>query len=514
MRNQNWVYVYFGARYGHPDRRTLGGHRRRSARDVAAGDINRDGWPDLVTANSAGATTSVLFNTGGTLLTPQTPVAVGGVPMRVALVGLDPTAFSTSRRSTTSGTPRIAALQGQKTGPLYFANQTAANLPASAGVRGLSVSDFTADGRRDLVTALSNTGQAVVVENRSGTPCAARRSPARRARTSPSTRRSPRRPQLQHGRPPGPRGRHGHGPIRPHPAERQRRVQRRPRDRPDRSRTAGRRHGRHGRGRRLGRRGGPGQRRPGQVQVYLGNGTGGLAAGAVRAAGVNTSALVIGDFNGDGAKDVVAASEGNGKPYRFLGNGRAGSAPERQSTSEPEPCRARWSPSTSTTTPGWTWRSPTSAPTTYRSSSETATARSSWAPSAVGTHPQAIAAADLDGNGRPDLVTADNGASQVSVIRRQRSRWLPSRAALHRRNEPDGRGSAPARRRSQARHRGDHGRDDGQPVADDPENNGAGGSRHRAITRCGSPRRRSPRSTSTATASWTWPCPAEAPTRS
>ena len=37
---------------------------------------------------------------------------------------------------------------------------------------------------------------------------------------------------------------------------------------------------------------------------------------------------------------------------------------------------------------------------------------------AVGASPLGIAAADLDGDGRQDLVTADNGSGQVSVILR------------------------------------------------------------------------------------------------
>ncbi len=60
----------------------------------------------------------------------------------------------------------------------------------------------------------------------------------------------------------------------------------------------------------------------GRVQVFLGNGTGSLTLGPSLADGVNISAVVVGDFDGDGGPDVAATSEEGGQVHIFLGTGQ------------------------------------------------------------------------------------------------------------------------------------------------------------------------------------------------
>ena len=155
----------------------------------------------------------------------------------------------------------------------------------------------------------------------------------------------------------------------------------------------------------------------------------GSPPGASLAAGTNTSALAVGDFDGDGAPDVVAASEDNGRGVRVpRATARAASV---RATPNPvgagTPPARSWRPtSTATDTP--TWRSPTSAATTCGLLRQRRRHVRRGGPTlAVGTNPEGIAAADLDGDGRLDLVTADSGASQVSVIRGRRCGRLPAR---------------------------------------------------------------------------------------
>ena len=85
-------------------------------------------------------------------------------------------------------------------------------------------------------------------------------------------------------------------------------------------------------------------------------------------AGGNPAAVATGDFNGDGHTDIAIANRGTGEVSVLLGNGGGGFA----------------------------------APAHY--------------PTGVGSSPIAIVAADLTGDGRTDLATANAGSSNASVL--------------------------------------------------------------------------------------------------
>jgi len=104
----------------------------------------------------------------------------------------------------------------------------------------------------------------------------------------------------------------------------------------------------------------------GAVQVFLGDGAGNFVPATPIAAGINTSAVVAGDFNGDGAPDVAVTNEGSNTVTRLLGDGTGALA---NATSIP-----------------------------------------------VGAAPRALAAADLDGDGDLDLAVANNVGNTVSVL--------------------------------------------------------------------------------------------------
>jgi hypothetical protein len=333
MRNLSVARIYYGNGMGGLSPGPSSGVGV-GPRDVAAGDVNRDGWPDLVTANSATGDASVLRNTGGVTptLVAETPVSIGGTPIRIALLDLDHDAVLDLAALDDSATPRLAAFQGLKTGPPWFdptVYPLPSGLPLGAAPRGLALGRFTPDGRVDLVTTLSGApGQLVVIRNDSGTPCA-----------GTSFGRAPRAYAA------------GDGPVSTAAADF---------DRDGRADLAVA--AEFDRKIRLLKNaaghftdfapatavdvapaipaavatadfdsdGNPdvvaALSSPDSVQVFRGNGLGGLITPAsdTKIVGTIPSALVIGDFDGNGIPDVAAASEGSGFVYVYLGNGLGG----------------------------------------------------------------------------------------------------------------------------------------------------------------------------------------------
>jgi hypothetical protein len=108
----------------------------------------------------------------------------------------------------------------------------------------------------------------------------------------------------------------------------------------------------------------------GDVTVLLGNGTGGFsaAAGSPFAVGDYPYSVAIGDLNGDGSPDLATANAGSGDVTVLLGNGSGGFSDAAGS------------------------------------------------PFAAGTDPVAVAIGDLNGDGKPDLATANVNSNDVSVL--------------------------------------------------------------------------------------------------
>ena len=103
------------------------------------------------------------------------------------------------------------------------------------------------------------------------------------------------------------------------------------------------------------------------MTVLLGDGTGGFA-GSPFAVGADPVAVAVGDFNGDGNLDIVTANSGDNTVTILLGNGSGG----------------------------------------FTAASDS--------PFAVGTNPDSVAVADFNGDGKPDIVTANTGTDDVTVL--------------------------------------------------------------------------------------------------
>src|SRR5437588_3031 len=105
------------------------------------------------------------------------------------------------------------------------------------------------------------------------------------------------------------------------------------------------------------------------VSILLGNGNGTFtqASGSPIAVGTNPRWLAAGDFNGDGTPDLAVANEGSNTVSILLGSGNG-------------------------------------------------TFTASGSPMAVGASAQLVAVAGLNGDGAPDLAVADDGSNTVSIL--------------------------------------------------------------------------------------------------
>jgi outer membrane protein assembly factor BamB len=340
--------------------------------DVAVGDVDRDGKLDIVTADAGSGTASLLVGDGtGGFSVPQM-AAVGVKPVRVFLVDLDRDGKLdlAALDELGSGTPQVTVLSPTGSLPSLFQPATAVPLTVSGDALGLAVGDLVRDGRPDLVVAEQAADLVDVLPSTAGPDC-----------VRSSFGEAPRGFHAGDGpvalavadfdedgtgdlvvaaqNPPGSleilRGSGGlyepslSLPVTPAPPPRA--VATADFDLDGHADFVA----------------GLGNGVAGQVQLFLGDGTGSFAAQPPLTTGTNVSAVVTGDFNGDGAPDVALTSMGADRVEVYLGDGQGG----------------------------------LSGPTIT--------------PLGAGAAPRALAGGHLDGNSTLDLVVANAGAAANSV---------------------------------------------------------------------------------------------------
>ena len=148
---------------------------------AAAADLNRDGKPDLVTANSdigfgspAPANVSVILASGGGRFQSGVDYAVSGTPWAVAIGDLN--GDSNPDLATANGlSDTVSVLLGKGDGT--FGTKT--NFAAPTDATGIAIADLSGDGKPDLAASSQDTNQvSVLLGNGNGTFGAATRYPA------------------------------------------------------------------------------------------------------------------------------------------------------------------------------------------------------------------------------------------------------------------------------------------------------------------------------------------------
>ena len=148
---------------------------------AAAADLNRDGKPDLVTANSdigfgsaAPANVSVLLASGGGRFQNGVDYAVSGTPWAVAIGDLN--GDGNPDLATPNGlSDTVSVLLGKGDGT--FGTKT--NFAAPTDPTGIAIADLNGDGKPDLAASSEGTNQvSVLLGNGNGTFGAATRYPA------------------------------------------------------------------------------------------------------------------------------------------------------------------------------------------------------------------------------------------------------------------------------------------------------------------------------------------------
>jgi hypothetical protein len=323
---------------------------------VAAGDLNADLRPDIVTANENGNSVSVLLGSATGGFTGPVDHGLTGGGEGVAIADLD----NDGKRdlAVTNGN-QVSVLLGDGLGG--FAAAVDYDTGNGSFPWGVAVADFNDDGRRDLVTANVGTSNvSVLLGDGAGAFAAA----------------------VDYDVTSGPQGL-AVGDFN---------------DDGETDVVAA-------------------NSAFNTVSVLLGDGAGALGAAVDHVVGSNPSAVTVADLNGDSLDDLAVANSGSSNLSLLFGNGAGDFAAPATIAVGVGPRGIAVADFNGDAKPDLGVAqviSPYSAAVLLGNGTG---AFSSPVNHSVGTSPRAIAAADVDGDGRPDLVTANRNASTVSVLR-------------------------------------------------------------------------------------------------
>ena len=151
------------------------------------------------------------------------------------------------------------------------------------------------------------------------------------------------------------------------------------------------------------------------LTVFQADGPDAFQLSGTIAAGSGPSAIVAGDFTGDGVLDLAVADSNSGQVSILLNNGNGTfQAPQSYLVGSLPLALVAGDFGNGHCS---TWPPPTPIPTTSRCSWATATAPSS--PSSrfgAGSSPASLVTADFNGDGRLDLATGNQGSGDISIL--------------------------------------------------------------------------------------------------
>jgi hypothetical protein len=138
-------------------------------RSVALGDVNGDGRLDIITANRNSSTTSVLLGTGGSAITatflPQPSLATGSDPRSVTKGDVNGDGFLDIITANENDS-NVSVLLGNGNGTF----KTQATFATGSSPRSVTLGDVNGDGKLDIITAnYDDDNVSVLLGNGNGT---------------------------------------------------------------------------------------------------------------------------------------------------------------------------------------------------------------------------------------------------------------------------------------------------------------------------------------------------------
>jgi hypothetical protein len=326
----------------------------RLPRAAAVADVNDDGAPDVVTANTASDDVSVLIGDGDGTYEPQQRFAAGEEPYSVAVADLDRDG-ALDLVTANHFTSDVSVLLGNGDGSF----QPQQRFAAGAGPTSVAIADLDRDGAPDVVTAndISDDG-SVLIGNGDGTF------------------------QLQQPFPAG---------SDPHSVA----VADLDGDGAPDVVTA--------------------NLSSNDVSVLMGNGDGTFKSQQRFPAGGGPFAVAVADLDGDGAPDIMTANEFSFDVSVLLGNGDGTFQPQQRFPQGAVPVSVAAADLDSDGTPDVVTANYNTNDVSVLIGNGDGTFQNSQR-FAAGFGPYSVAVADLDADGAPDLITANANSHDVSVL--------------------------------------------------------------------------------------------------